>query len=59
MTEVERIEKLRVQLDAANRAYYVDADPLMSDRDFDEQLRELQELESRHPELHDPDSPTQ
>ena len=59
MTEVERIAKLRTQLDAANRAYYVDADPLMSDRDFDERLRELQELESRHPELHDPDSPTQ
>ena len=56
--EVDRVRALRVLLDRANRAYYVDADPIMSDRDFDARLEELASLEVRHPELHDPDSPT-
>jgi DNA ligase (NAD+) len=54
-----RVYELRQLLDAANRAYYVDADPIMSDRDYDERLAELARLESEHPELADPDSPTQ
>ncbi len=55
----DRILELRELLDRANRAYYVDADPIMSDRDFDARLKELAELEAAHPELADPDSPTQ
>ncbi len=58
-TEAERIRALRELLERANRAYYVDAAPFMSDMEFDAQLAELAELESRHPELHDPNSPTQ
>ena len=51
--------ELRDLLDRANRAYYVDHDPIMPDRSFDELLTELGELEKAHPELVDPDSPTQ
>lgn len=54
-----RLGELRELLERANRAYYVDADPIMSDRDFDARLRELATLEIAHPELVDPDSPTQ
>lgn len=57
--DADRILELRDLLDRANRAYYVEADPIMSDRDFDAQLTELSELEAAHPELADPDSPTQ
>ena len=58
-SHADRILELRTLLDHANRAYYVDADPIMSDRDFDARLKELAELEQTHPELADPDSPTQ
>ncbi|MDE0889397.1 MAG: NAD-dependent DNA ligase LigA [Phycisphaerales bacterium] len=56
--QAERVRDLRDLLDRANRAYYVDADPIMSDRDFDIRLAELAAMEALHPELHDPDSPT-
>lgn len=55
----KRIEALRVLLHQANRAYYVDASPIMSDLEFDAKLAELAELERAHPEFADPDSPTQ
>lgn len=55
---VERVEELRERLHRANRAYYKHAKPFMSDREFDEQLAELQRLEDEHG-LHDPNSPTQ
>jgi DNA ligase (NAD+) len=58
-TDADRIQFLRDTLRAANRAYYVDAAPLMSDPDFDALLAELDTLEKAHPELHDPASPTQ
>lgn len=58
-SEKTRIRELRELLDRANVAYYVDADPIMPDREYDELLTELAELESHHPELHDPNSPTQ
>ena len=58
-TATRRIRELRELLDRANRAYYVDADPIMSDRDYDELLHELIELEGQHPDLHDPNSPSQ
>ena len=57
--EIGRIAELRDLLEQANRAYYVDADPIMSDRDFDARLQELATLEKAHPEHADPDSPTQ
>jgi len=45
-------------LDEANRAYYVDADPIMSDRDYDRRLEELSALEAAHPEFASDESPT-
>lgn len=42
----------------ADRAYYVDASPVMSDREYDALLQELSALEAEHPELDDPSSPT-
>ena len=53
-----RIEELRSLLHRANRFYYVDAEPIMSDGEFDRLLDELAQLEKAHPEAHDPDSPT-
>ena len=54
-----RAAELRTQLDYHNRKYYADAAPEISDRDFDKLLRELQDLEEKHPKLRTPDSPTQ
>jgi len=54
----KRVAELRSKLDKANRAYYVDAKPIMSDAEFDRLLKELEKLETEHPELDDPDSPT-
>lgn len=56
---IARIAELRVLLHRANRAYYVDAAPFMSDSEFDALLSELAELEAKHPLLADPNSPTQ
>ncbi|UYV11691.1 MAG: NAD-dependent DNA ligase LigA [Phycisphaera sp.] len=56
--EPARIAELRDLLTRANRAYYVDADPVMSDTEFDRLLDELAGLEERHPDLTDPASPT-
>ena len=56
--EIRRIEELRVLLRQANEAYYRQADPIMSDRDFDQMLEELEHLEARHPECWDTESPT-
>lgn len=53
----ERVAELRELLDQANRAYYQDAQPFMSDREFDESLKELEKLEIEF-DLQDPDSPT-
>ncbi|HWB20206.1 MAG TPA: NAD-dependent DNA ligase LigA [Phycisphaerales bacterium] len=55
----QRVETLRTLLDRANRAYYVENAPTMSDSEYDELMRELLSLETEHPELHDSDSPTQ
>ncbi|MCR5779567.1 MAG: NAD-dependent DNA ligase LigA [Bacteroidaceae bacterium] len=59
MTEQERILQLRAELHQHNHNYYVLNTPTISDQEFDALLRELQELEDRHPELADPNSPTQ
>lgn len=55
----ERARELREVLDRANRAYYADATPVMSDVEFDRLLAELVEIERAHPELWDAASPTQ
>ena len=59
MNEKQRIEQLRRELHEHNYNYYVLNQPTISDYDFDQLLRELQELEARHPELYDANSPTQ
>ncbi len=53
-----RIASLRDLLERANTAYYVDAVPSMSDREYDELLATLAALEAQHPEFADPTSPT-
>ncbi|MFK7758417.1 MAG: NAD-dependent DNA ligase LigA [Phycisphaerales bacterium] len=57
-TEKMRISELRDLLNRANSAYYRDAQPVMSDGEFDRLLGELKLLEELHPELADPNSPT-
>lgn len=56
---LERVRQLREELDRHNHAYYVLAQPTVSDRDFDLLLKELEMLETQYPELISPDSPTQ
>lgn len=58
MTSTERIIQLREELHRHNHKYYVLNMPEISDMEFDKLMRELQELEAQHPELHDPTSPT-
>ncbi|MFO0831023.1 MAG: NAD-dependent DNA ligase LigA [Phycisphaerales bacterium] len=53
-----RILELRDLLHRANHAYYAMAKPIMPDVEFDRLLKELEKLESQHPELDDPNSPT-
>lgn len=54
----QQVKKLRRQLEHHNRLYYNKATPEISDAEYDRLFRELEELERKHPELHDPDSPT-
>ncbi len=56
--ELKRIEELRTTLHHHNHRYYVLNDPEISDRDFDMMMHELEDLEKRHPEADDPNSPT-
>lgn len=55
----EQIEHLRAELSQHNYNYYVLSQPTISDFEFDAKLRQLQELETAHPEYFDPSSPTQ
>jgi len=57
--EIIRIEELRKELEYHNYRYYVLANPLIDDFQFDILMKELQSLEERHPEMYDPNSPTQ
>jgi DNA ligase (NAD+) len=54
-----RINELRGIIHDANRKYYVENSPTLSDYEFDMLLKELEALEKEHPELVTPDSPTQ
>lgn len=51
-------KELIKQAKAANKAYYDDDDPIMADEEYDALMRDIKVLESEHPELITPDSPT-
>lgn len=59
MNDKERILALRKQLNEHNYKYYVLNEPDITDFEFDALMRQLQQLEALHPELADPNSPTQ
>lgn len=58
MTEIERIDQLREELHTHNYNYYVLNAPVITDQEFDHLMRELQDLEAKHPEYFDPNSPS-
>ena len=57
--EREEILALRKELEEQNYKYYVLNQPAMSDQEFDQKMRRLQDLEARYPDMFDPKSPTQ
>ena len=57
--EREEILALRKELVEANHKYYVENAPTLSDYEFDQKLRRLQDLEALYPDMFDPKSPTQ
>ncbi|MFB0506988.1 MAG: NAD-dependent DNA ligase LigA [Thermodesulfobacteriota bacterium] len=54
-----RVKQLREAIEYHNYRYYVLDDPEISDAEYDQMMRELEQLEADHPELYDPNSPTQ
>ncbi len=56
---IERVKKLREEIEYHNYRYYVLDSPVISDAEYDALMRELKELEAKYPELITPDSPTQ
>lgn len=58
-SEHDELTSLRKELAEQNYKYYVLSAPTMSDREFDEKMHRLQDLEAAHPEWYDPNSPTQ
>ena len=59
MTPVEEVRSLTNELNDHNYHYYVLDDPRITDQEYDQKLRRLQELEDEHPQLKNSDSPTQ
>ena len=57
--ETSRILQLRQALHEHNHRYYVLNQPVISDQEFDFLMRELQDLEAKHPDMYDANSPTQ
>lgn len=55
----QRVEKLRREIERHDHLYHVLGEPEIPDREYDALYRELRDLEEAHPELADPDSPTQ
>ena len=55
----QRHAELAKDIRRHDRAYYVEAQPTVSDREYDQLYRELLDLEAAHPELRTPDSPSQ
>ena len=56
---IQRADGLRAEINSHNHRYHVLDDPVVSDAQFDDLMRELTALEEEHPELVTPDSPTQ
>jgi DNA ligase (NAD+) len=54
-----RMDFLRQELERHNHLYYVEANPTISDQEFDNLLRELEDLEQKYPQWKHPQSPTQ
>jgi len=54
----KEVERLRREIDRHNRLYFIEAAPEITDLEFDQLLKRLQQLEQEHPELDSPDSPT-
>ena len=54
----QKIEQLRRDIERHNRLYYVESHPEISDLEFDQLLKRLEQLERQHPEYDSPDSPT-
>jgi DNA ligase (NAD+) len=59
MDESQKIQSLREELNQHNHNYYVLDNATISDYEFDQKLKQLQDLETKHPELFDENSPTQ
>lgn len=59
LSDKQRLEHLRRELNHHNHLYYVDARPVISDQEYDRLMRQLIELESAHPQWITPDSPSQ
>lgn len=59
MDVLKEIENLRIELNEHNYNYYVLDNPTISDFEFDTKLKQLQDLEAKHPEFFDENSPTQ
>ncbi|MBP3853432.1 MAG: NAD-dependent DNA ligase LigA, partial [Erysipelotrichaceae bacterium] len=59
MDEQKRIEQLRKELERYSIEYYINDAPSVSDQEYDRLLEELIHLEEKHPELYDPNSPSQ
>ncbi|MDD4759601.1 MAG: NAD-dependent DNA ligase LigA [Bacteroidaceae bacterium] len=55
----QRILQLRDELHRYNYLYYVENAPVISDKEFDDKMHELMQLEATHPEMEDPNSPSQ
>jgi len=55
----KRITYLKKEIEFHNKKYYIENRPVISDYEFDQLMRELQELEKKYPEFALPDSPTQ
>ncbi|NIO05939.1 MAG: NAD-dependent DNA ligase LigA [Proteobacteria bacterium] len=55
----KQLEALRKKIEYHNYCYYVLDAPDISDAEYDQLMRELEDLEKEHPELYDPNSPTQ
>jgi DNA ligase (NAD+) len=55
----QRIEELRAAIEKHNQLYYIDATPEITDREYDQLLQSLEELEHRFPELQSTSSPSQ
>lgn len=59
MDVLQQLKDLRLELHHHNHLYYVEDAPVLSDKEFDEKLKQLQLLEAKHPEYFDSTSPSQ